>query len=298
MFAETLLTNDESRFAVRDRCLAIATDDPFVERFVRDAYSRAILAPMDTSARLADRGTILTHGKAPLLVFNGEERPWPADLGRCRDSMRAAYYGSRELFRLSVSRLDSCWPIYGAAVAVDQQAVIILGPSGVGKTTLALALVAQGARFYGDECVFVDGCSLDVDGLARSLMIREPALDVLSSIGGLRHACNRSSFDVQPAGRLWYAVEPDEIFGRAVRAGPMKLGAVLVLDEPKRHDAAITRLPNSMASLFIARNGYIKAAALKDITAGSRALADVVCYRVQGMPEEAARLIVSALSKA
>jgi hypothetical protein len=293
------LVNEGPRFGVRDRSLVITTDDLFVERFVRESYSRAILGPADSSAGSVDHGSILTNGTGSLLVFNGEEQPWPVPVPDGQHSALTAFYGSRELFRRSAAQLGSCWPVYGAAVEIDDRAVVIVGPSGSGKTTLSLALTERGAHLFGDECVFIDTRSASVSGLARSLMIREPALPLLSFLPGLAGACARSSFDIQPGGRIWYAVDPNAVFDRNVIAAPARLGAVIVLEDGISSEPQLTRLPNSMTPLFITRGSHIKAASLDRIVAGADVLADVACYRLWlGAPAKTAELIAAALASA
>lgn len=53
--------------------------------------------------------------------------------------------------------------LHAVTADVDGRRVLVVGPSGVGKTTLALALLAAGHRVDGDESVLVrDGQSLAV----------------------------------------------------------------------------------------------------------------------------------------
>lgn len=44
-------------------------------------------------------------------------------------------------------------PIYGSSVAFFHRAVLILGPSGSGKSSLCLQLLAKGATLIGDDRV-------------------------------------------------------------------------------------------------------------------------------------------------
>jgi hypothetical protein len=58
--------------------------------------------------------------------------------------------------RLLLHHLAGGLSLHGAAVAVDGRAVVVLGASGQGKSTLAAALCAQiGARLLGDDAVAV-----------------------------------------------------------------------------------------------------------------------------------------------
>ncbi|MFN2462088.1 MAG: hypothetical protein ABR591_15650 [Candidatus Velthaea sp.] len=59
---------------------------------------------------------------------------------------------------------------------MNGRAIVVVGRSGVGKTTLVLQLVARGARLYSDECLFVEKETMLVTGLPCSHMIREPSL--------------------------------------------------------------------------------------------------------------------------
>lgn len=49
---------------------------------------------------------------------------------------------------------------HGTAVAVDGKGVLILGPSGSGKSSLALALIAQGAQLISDDTVWLEAATL------------------------------------------------------------------------------------------------------------------------------------------
>ncbi|GAC1408450.1 MAG: hypothetical protein NVSMB64_16720 [Candidatus Velthaea sp.] len=299
MYGKQPLPNGTSAFAVRDRTLLIATDAPFVERFVRRSYGRLRISPDEHGVRPLDSGAIVTSDDGFRLIFDGREQPWPIERPARDAWFRAAFYGSRELFRLSAARLESCWPLYGAGIALGSKAVVVLGPSGAGKTTLALALLARGARFYGDECIFIDRASGIVDGLARSLMIRERSLGLLSSVRGLRSACERNPFQGQAPTRVWYAIDPDEVFSRAVSAAPSPLAAVLILEDRTSDQPMMTLLPNSMAAVLVSRHSHVKAVTLGEIAKAGKPLSGVACYRLRpGTPADTAALVVTTLEGA
>jgi hypothetical protein len=46
--------------------------------------------------------------------------------------------------------------LHGAAVAVDHRAVVFLGDSGMGKSTLSIALAQRGAALLSDDCIVLD----------------------------------------------------------------------------------------------------------------------------------------------
>ncbi|MEO1532556.1 MAG: serine kinase, partial [Pseudomonadota bacterium] len=47
-------------------------------------------------------------------------------------------------------------PLHASAVALGERGLLILGPSGAGKTRLALELVALGAELVADDRVIVE----------------------------------------------------------------------------------------------------------------------------------------------
>jgi hypothetical protein len=53
-------------------------------------------------------------------------------------------------------------PLHASAIAIDGRAVAITGPSGMGKTTLALALRCRGHALLADDVV---SCASEVDGI-------------------------------------------------------------------------------------------------------------------------------------
>jgi hypothetical protein len=284
-------------YAVHDRHLAIATDDQFVARFIREAYGGAGV-PTGRAAPHPDRGEIVATGAGYRLRFNGADRAWPIPQPGPGDAFLAAFYGSRELFRLSAARVESCRAIYGAAVACGPHAVLLLGASGSGKTTLALALVQHGALLYGDECIFVDKRTGATRGLARGLMVRASAFEPLSDIQGLRAACAAGPLYAEGDVRLWYAVDPGRIFNRDVGAPPLPLRTVILLGE-RAAQPAIATLPNSLARLTIAQHSHAKAAGLDALASEHDAFREVACYRVNaGPPAQTAALILRTLADA
>jgi hypothetical protein len=284
-------------FTVHDRQLVIATNDAFVSGFLREAYRRSLASVDDGSARI-ETGEVRAANDGYRLIFDGQEQPWPIPRPAPGDAFLAAFYGSRELFRLCAQRIESCWPVYGAAVEFGQRAVLLLGASGIGKTTLALALVQRGALLYGDECIFINKSTAEADGLARALMIRESALGPLSFLTGLRSACGAAPFHTNGEARLWYAVDPNRIFNRDVSAAPARLGAVIVLGE-RAAAPAITPLPNSVGALMITQRSHVKASALDELASTHRALERVACYRVSAAtPDDTAALVLATLGSA
>jgi hypothetical protein len=242
-----------------------------------------------------DHGVIALRAPLPRLAFNGEEIGWR--VAGCDEPtpFLAAFYGARALFGRTAGSVASCWALYGAGVRLGDTATVILGRSGVGKTTLVVTLLARGARFYSDECVFIDKTDGFVDGLPRALMIRERALALLAGIPGVASACRRAPSQPVSESRLWYAVEPDEIFGADQHAESAPLGDLIVLDDDRSSAPSISRMPPSLAAAELARRCHAKPSGLDAFAKLARQLRSVRCHRLRlGDPAATANLIYDA----
>ena len=77
-----------------------------------------------------------------------------------------------------------------SAVAVDGRAVLIEGPPGSGKSSLALALIDRGASLIGDDAVMLDadaGClwASPHPNVAGLMEIRNVGLVTMPAVGGV-----------------------------------------------------------------------------------------------------------------
>ncbi len=59
---------------------------------------------------------------------------------------------------------------HGTGVVLDGVGVLILGPSGSGKSSLALALLAHGAHLIADDGIWLDGITLTRPDTAAPLI--------------------------------------------------------------------------------------------------------------------------------
>jgi hypothetical protein len=139
-------------------------------------------------------------------------------------------------------------PLHGAAVTAAGRGLVLLGPKHAGKSTLAGALVAGGARLVADDMAVVDDG--DVPRLrpgAPLLRLWNEAADHLraAGLGGLRiHGTKQTLADL-PAER----VEP--------RATP--LDAIYLLDAPLAADGPpVLRTPLSPRDAVVAMLTHAK----------------------------------------
>lgn len=57
-------------------------------------------------------------------------------------------------------------PVHGTSVVIGNEAIFLRGPSGSGKSDLALRLIDRGARLLSDDYTYVHGNGTDVFGKA------------------------------------------------------------------------------------------------------------------------------------
>ena len=73
-----------------------------------------------------------------------------------------------DLYQQVAERAAPGWLLHAAALEKSGRAFVFAGPSGAGKTTLTLALLARGWRLVTEEMVLIDR-ELGVHGLARPI---------------------------------------------------------------------------------------------------------------------------------
>lgn len=110
--------------------------------------------------------------------------------------------------------------LHASAVAIDDRVIALVGGPGAGKTSLALHLVANGARMFADDVLALE--------LSRNEVIAHPGVGVVNLSRGERERLDGLIEDEQVA-----AVDSQElrvVVERATR--PLRLAAVYFIDRP------------------------------------------------------------------
>jgi hypothetical protein len=166
------------------------------------------------------------------LISNGEVKPFddPFDLVAVLEL---------DLYHLVAERAAPGWLLHAAALERDGRAIVLAGPSGAGKTTLSLALVARGWRIATEEMVLID-TSLAVRGLARPL--HAPA-------DSPQHRAMPASWR-----QLAYPLRGSSVRGVVAQpiaahriAGPLPLAALIRIDHAPDARTRLVRLPPAHA---------------------------------------------------
>jgi len=94
------------------------------------------------------------------------------------------YHTRYELIEFTVftlaCRAQGLVPLHAACVGLRNRAVLLMGASGAGKSTVALHCLFAGMQFLAEDSVFVDPVSLKASGVANFLHVREESLQWLS----------------------------------------------------------------------------------------------------------------------
>ncbi len=113
----------------------------------------------------------------------------------------------RRAFELA--SLDGWSRVHAATVDVDGTRVLLVGPSGVGKTTLALRMLFDGHAVQGDESVLVKGGASIA--APRGFHVKHGTVDVVPELGAVATELPETGdvlvLDPSCAGRAWELTE-------------------------------------------------------------------------------------------
>lgn len=111
------------------------------------------------------------------LSRSGGEITWYRRHGAIEELVRSIILGPAVALSLELAGL-LC--LHGSAVAIDGRAIVFLGPKHHGKSTLATALTAAGARLIGDDLIAIaPGAPPMVTPGIASVRLWEDAVDAL-----------------------------------------------------------------------------------------------------------------------
>lgn len=264
-------------FSTLERTLVVRSDSPDVLQYMRAAYKRLRTALPDQRDQAHDQGVIFGVGTEQWLTFNSMPIDYREDI--VNTNFRRAFYGSSKLFRLSFRRNAAWCSLYGAALCIGGRGVVLSAQSGIGKTTLALELMARGAGFYSDEFVFVRTSDGLVSGLPRALMIRERTFNVFRD-KRLRTACAAATPRSPHGDKVWDNIDPGAVFGEHVFAKPAPLAAAVVLERSSASNGSCERISAALAATEFTKRLNVDAEGFERLTTAARLLAPIPCYRI------------------
>lgn len=133
-----------------------------IDRLRRDPLPSAAAAPSPDPSRSASFGSVSNSNPAPLLSLHGTVESWQLrwnglhlESGAGLDAAQRAVL--RELTERACRAGERLLVVHGAGVVgPDGTGLLLIGPGGSGKTTLAAALNAEGWSLLHDDVVPID----------------------------------------------------------------------------------------------------------------------------------------------
>ncbi len=283
---------ERETYCLAGRTLAIEVDDESVAQILRTTYVDARIPNMRTwdhtasLRRLSDGRLHVRFDRRTLAI--GEPAPVP---------LLSAYYATKEVFARFAAAHPGSIAFYGALVAVRNGAVLILGPTTIGKTLFALHLTAHGAAFLGDETALLDLRTARVCALARKPALRDSALAYLPSPEMRSSVSSADTMVDTERGRFWYALAAEHLGGIAPSDRSHRLAAVCVIRE-RAPMHAVERVDMSRALPAIMQRAYTRPSQLAQLSSLRRAMRSVAFYEVTlADPRDTAAAFLSEVSQ-
>jgi len=285
---------ERETYCLAGRTLAIEVDDESVSQILQTTYVNARVQntrACDHTAslrRLSDGRLHVRFDRRTLAI--GEPAPaLPLPL-------LSAYYTTKEVFARFAAAHPGSIAFYGALVAVGGAAVLILGPTTIGKTLFALHLSAHDSAFLGDETALLDLRTAHVCALARKPALRDSALAYLPS-AEMRSSVSRANAVLDTErGRFWYALGSEDLCGIVPSDRSHRLAAVCVIRE-RAQMHAVERVDITRALPAIMQRAYTRPAQLAQLSSLRRAMRSVSFYEVTlADPRETAQAFLSEVA--
>ena len=165
------------------------TEKPLAEGVVFTINrSNSDATPLKQTPRLSPLHAESTvFGQQPDANRQGENPPYSLsasgkEVFRGRNPVAALAFLEWFVINAVVKRNLTHIMLHASALAFGNTGVIFPASSGSGKTTIALALIAQGFQYLSDEVAMIDAEDLTLHPLPRGLAIRENAFHLLQSL--------------------------------------------------------------------------------------------------------------------
>lgn len=274
-------------FRLGESVLGLDVADDAALRLIKDAYAplqcpAASVRARASLQRLSDGRLHVRYGRHALRVSNAADSI----------ALRAAYHAAREIFARFACEPQDAIALYAALCAVDDGAILLLGPTTIGKTLLALHLAAAGACFLGDETAVLMPGSGEAYAMPRLPALRESAIALLPHAQMRESVGASGSYFESERGRFWYALDAKSLGGIEPSARPYRLRAVCILRERGEH-AAIRGIDHARAVKFLAQRAYLRPASLAQLGALARATKRAACFEMTlGTPQDSSEALL------
>ena len=167
-------------FRLFDTDVVVEADDPAVTALFARAYARfRIPKPHPDAVHYSVRSS------GELVLDSQVHRVEAPDPSTGSGQALLADYAYTRILNDALGRVRSHILIHAAALSHDGRGLLVAGPSGYGKTTLALALIRRGFGFLSDDIAALSYTDGRLHPCPRALNVRNGAgLTDIESLGG------------------------------------------------------------------------------------------------------------------
>jgi hypothetical protein len=215
-------------------------------------------------------------------VEAGDRRLHSAD-----DARTAVAILEWQLVTDALKRRTDLFHVHGAALATHELdgAVVLAGPAGVGKTTLARALMDRGFLPFGDDVTLIDSVSLELQPFPRAFHLHESSGHRPDDRDGLPTYFQPPRWARTPLPVKWIL-----FLSRDAECEPraMPLGAAEAASSLLRHSGSLAAAP--APALAVAVRVIVQARCYRfelGSPAASAAVAEALCAGWRSRPLEA-----------
>jgi hypothetical protein len=138
-----------------------------------------------------------------------------------------------EVVRALIVEMTSAVVLHAGAVSLNGRALLLAGPTGSGKTSLAAWFVANGFHYLSDEVVAVVEGGTDVVGFPRAMVVKGEAagkVEALTAFGAANTIRTAASAMIRPTPERIAGCSPQScgliIFPKFEAGAPLRIAAV------------------------------------------------------------------------
>lgn len=277
-------------FRLDQSMLALDVADDASLSLIRHGYAKLMCEPPPSRPqasvrRLSDGRLHVRYGRHALRVANAADAV----------PMRAAYHAAREIFARFACEPPQTIALYGALCAVGDAGVLLLGPTTIGKTVLALHMAHHGARFLGDDTAILALSSGEAYAMPRRPSLRESALALLPDPRMAESvAASQRCFSTE-RGRFWYSLDTAALYGIEPSDRRYDLRAVCIVRE-RAEEPAIREIDAAQGVKHLAQRAYVRPTSLAQLAALRRATRRASFFEVVlGAPEVSSEMLLQAV---
>jgi hypothetical protein len=264
----TRLGHDVVRRRIDDRGVSITVPDDGDRRAVEailSGFPDATAGDSAAHAPYALRRAVTGHWE----FWSGDTRTH--ETTTLEDALLALEW---QLVTDMLARIDDRFHLHGAALADPSGtlSVLVLGESGVGKTTLTLALMARGFRPFTDDVILLDPETLEPRTFERAFHVDQSTRALVDTLP------HRPDWEVSGM--------PDGYFMPASWArDPLPVGAIIVPKARDHERPLLVALPIAeAATTLLTFSGSLEHAPALALKTAARLTATAPCYALYAGP--------------